>query len=85
MYRFMGVHFPRWFPMVVAISATEDGGMANVEAIGTDQKGGYLVDIYRRRGDSLSVGEVAFERQFQRVCIELQGDESQSEPPPVVP
>jgi hypothetical protein len=46
--------------------------MADVEVVGTDRKGWYLIAVSGRRGKR-SIGERTFIAQFQRVFAELSG------------
>jgi len=73
MFRLMGGFFtPKWFPFTAQVTVGDHDHGADVEVVGTDSKGWYLVAISGRRGKR-SIGEQAFIAQFQRVCTELSG------------
>ena len=73
MFRLMGGLFsPKWFPLTARVTVVDHDHGADVEVVGTDRKGWYLVAISGRRGEQ-SLGEKTFVAQFQRVCTELSG------------
>lgn len=73
MFRLMGGLFsPRWFPLTARVTVVDHGRMADVEVVGTDRKGWYLIAVSGRRGKR-SIGERTFIAQFQRVFAELSG------------
>ena len=73
MFRLMGGLFsPRWFPLTAQVTVVGHEHGADVEVVGTDRKGWYLVAISGRRGER-SIGEKTFIAQFQRRCTELSG------------
>jgi len=74
-YRLMGGLFTtRWVPVKVDVTVTPhtQGQSAAVEVVGGDEKGAYLFEASRRRGES-SISERFFVAQFRHACIELSG------------
>jgi hypothetical protein len=73
MFRLMGGLFtPKWFPLSAQVVVVGNDHGADVEVVGTDRKGWYLVGDSGRRGKR-SLGEKVFIKQFRRVCTELSG------------
>ena len=73
MYRLMGGIFTTgWVPVDITVTVAPRENSAEVEVLGGDEKGIYLFEVSRRRGET-PYGQRFFLAQFRHACGELSG------------